>query len=260
MPMSGLRDVSIGSPCSPVRACSLRASSPTASGSVSKLAATPTWYFYCCAIFFPLFALLYYLTDVRGHARWFAWVKPAGHGGAVVLRGGLCVESVEEPDLFRSAASFRIFGRDSGACQFVPLRAVAHLDRLAVGPRRGEAQGLIRQRNAKRGCRKDSLFSCREQLQPRLISLGSAAVPFSTREMAARDGNHRRRVERFQRLVGADARVGRYGADVGFGAVLRGRGPARDHLADASQSVPHPVGVQQDEDRPVSPTPAIRTV
>ena len=45
---------------------------------VSKLAATPTWYFYCCAIFFPLFALLYYLTDVRGHARWFAWVKPAG--------------------------------------------------------------------------------------------------------------------------------------------------------------------------------------
>lgn len=45
---------------------------------VSKLAATPTWYFYCCAVFFPLFALLYYLTDVRGHARWFAWVKPAG--------------------------------------------------------------------------------------------------------------------------------------------------------------------------------------
>lgn len=45
---------------------------------VSKLAATPTWYFYCCAIFLPLFALLYYLTDVRGHARWFAWVKPAG--------------------------------------------------------------------------------------------------------------------------------------------------------------------------------------
>lgn len=45
---------------------------------VSKLAATPTWYFYCCAIFFPLFALLYYLTDVRGRTRWFAWVKPAG--------------------------------------------------------------------------------------------------------------------------------------------------------------------------------------
>lgn len=45
---------------------------------VSKLGATPTWYFYCCALFFPLFALFYYLVDVRGHARWFVWVKPAG--------------------------------------------------------------------------------------------------------------------------------------------------------------------------------------
>lgn len=45
---------------------------------ISKIAATPTWYFYCCALFFPLFALLYYLTDVRRHASWFAWVRPAG--------------------------------------------------------------------------------------------------------------------------------------------------------------------------------------
>ncbi len=45
---------------------------------VSKLAATPTWYFYCCALFFPLFALLYWLCDRRGHAAWFAWVRPAG--------------------------------------------------------------------------------------------------------------------------------------------------------------------------------------
>lgn len=45
---------------------------------VSKLAATPTWYFYCCAIFFPIFALLHYLTDAKGLARWFDWVKPAG--------------------------------------------------------------------------------------------------------------------------------------------------------------------------------------
>ena len=45
---------------------------------ISKLAATPTWYFYCCALFFPLFALLYHLTDVRGLGRWFGWVKPAG--------------------------------------------------------------------------------------------------------------------------------------------------------------------------------------
>ncbi len=45
---------------------------------ISKLAATPTWYFFCCALFFPLFALLHYLVDVRGHTAWFAWVKPAG--------------------------------------------------------------------------------------------------------------------------------------------------------------------------------------
>lgn len=45
---------------------------------VSKIAATPTWYFYCCAIFFPFFGLLHYLTDVKGKTRWFAWVMPAG--------------------------------------------------------------------------------------------------------------------------------------------------------------------------------------
>lgn len=45
---------------------------------VSKISATPTWYFYCCALFFPLFAGLYYLTDVKGKIHWFDWVKPAG--------------------------------------------------------------------------------------------------------------------------------------------------------------------------------------
>lgn len=45
---------------------------------ISKLSATPTWYFYCCALFFPLFALLYFATDVRGKTHWFNWVKPAG--------------------------------------------------------------------------------------------------------------------------------------------------------------------------------------
>ena len=94
---------------------------------------------------------------------------------------------------------------------------------------------------------KTASFHVVNSFQPRLISSGSAAVPFSTREMAAATGTI------VAGSSGADARVGRHGADVGFGAVLRGRGPARDHLADASQSVPHPVGVQQDEDRPVSP-------
>lgn len=141
--------VSIGSPCPSVWACSLRALSPTASGSSpnspprrpgistaarSSFRSSPALLSDRCAGTCPL---------VR--------VGKAGrYGSAVVLRGGLCVESVEEPDLFRSAASSRIFGRDSGTCQFVPLRAVAHLDRLAVGPRRGEAQNLILPGNVKK--------------------------------------------------------------------------------------------------------------
>jgi len=42
------------------------------------LQATPTWLFYCCAIFFPLFAFIYWLTDVKGKSNWFAIIKPAG--------------------------------------------------------------------------------------------------------------------------------------------------------------------------------------
>ena len=45
---------------------------------ISKIQATPTWLFYCCAIFFPLFILIYWLTDVKGKSRWFAIIKPAG--------------------------------------------------------------------------------------------------------------------------------------------------------------------------------------
>lgn len=45
---------------------------------ISKIQATPTWLFYCCAIFFPLFAFVYWLTDVKGQSRWFALLKPAG--------------------------------------------------------------------------------------------------------------------------------------------------------------------------------------
>lgn len=45
---------------------------------ISKLQATPTWFFYCCSLFFPLFALIYMLTDVLGKTYWFVWIKPAG--------------------------------------------------------------------------------------------------------------------------------------------------------------------------------------
>lgn len=45
---------------------------------ISKLQATPTWLFYCCAIFFPLFGFIYWLTDVKGESRWFVLIRPAG--------------------------------------------------------------------------------------------------------------------------------------------------------------------------------------
>uniref|UniRef100_S0DE96 Heparan-alpha-glucosaminide N-acetyltransferase catalytic domain-containing protein n=1 Tax=termite gut metagenome TaxID=433724 RepID=S0DE96_9ZZZZ len=45
---------------------------------VSKIQATPTWLFYCCAIFFPLFGLIYWLTETRGKVRWFDFIAPAG--------------------------------------------------------------------------------------------------------------------------------------------------------------------------------------
>ncbi len=45
---------------------------------ISKIQATPTWFFYCAAIFFPLFAFIYWLTDIKGKSRWFDCIKPAG--------------------------------------------------------------------------------------------------------------------------------------------------------------------------------------
>lgn len=45
---------------------------------ISKIQATPTWFFYCCAIFFPLFAFVFWLTDLKGKSNWFHIIKPAG--------------------------------------------------------------------------------------------------------------------------------------------------------------------------------------
>lgn len=45
---------------------------------ISKIQATPTWFFYCCAIVFPLFALIYWITDIKGKSTWFKSLKPAG--------------------------------------------------------------------------------------------------------------------------------------------------------------------------------------
>lgn len=45
---------------------------------ISKIQATPTWAFYCLAMFFPAAGFLYWLCDMRGHANWFDVIRPAG--------------------------------------------------------------------------------------------------------------------------------------------------------------------------------------
>ncbi len=45
---------------------------------ISKILATPSWLFYCLAMFFPLFGLFYWLTDVKDKTSWFNIIKPAG--------------------------------------------------------------------------------------------------------------------------------------------------------------------------------------
>ncbi len=45
---------------------------------VSKLGSTPTWLFYCLAMFFPAFALLYWICDVKGYTSWAKIIAPAG--------------------------------------------------------------------------------------------------------------------------------------------------------------------------------------
>ncbi|MGA2436502.1 MAG: DUF5009 domain-containing protein [Bryobacteraceae bacterium] len=45
---------------------------------ISKIRATPTWCLYSCGANTLIFALLYWIADVKRHSRWAAFVKPAG--------------------------------------------------------------------------------------------------------------------------------------------------------------------------------------
>lgn len=45
---------------------------------ISKILATPTWGFFCLAMFFPMAGFLYWLCDVRGKAGIFDILRPAG--------------------------------------------------------------------------------------------------------------------------------------------------------------------------------------
>ena len=45
---------------------------------ISKIQGTPTWLFYCLAIFFPLTAVAYWFMDIKGHKSWTWLIAPAG--------------------------------------------------------------------------------------------------------------------------------------------------------------------------------------
>lgn len=45
---------------------------------ISKIMATPSWGMICSGISFLVFALIYWLVDVKGLRRWAAFVRPAG--------------------------------------------------------------------------------------------------------------------------------------------------------------------------------------
>ena len=45
---------------------------------ISKIMATPSWGMICSGISFLVFALIYWLADVKGYRKWAAFVSPAG--------------------------------------------------------------------------------------------------------------------------------------------------------------------------------------
>ncbi len=45
---------------------------------ISKIRATPAWIGICTGISFIVYAMLYWLTDLRGISSWARWLKPAG--------------------------------------------------------------------------------------------------------------------------------------------------------------------------------------
>jgi heparan-alpha-glucosaminide N-acetyltransferase len=45
---------------------------------IAKLGATPAWLFLCSALTILTFMAIYWLTDMRGKANWFTFIKPAG--------------------------------------------------------------------------------------------------------------------------------------------------------------------------------------
>jgi 4-hydroxybenzoate polyprenyltransferase len=45
---------------------------------LAKLGATPAWLFLCSAFTILAFTVIYWIVDVKGKAKWFDFIKPAG--------------------------------------------------------------------------------------------------------------------------------------------------------------------------------------
>jgi predicted acyltransferase len=63
---------------------------------ISKIYASPTWCLYSAAICIALFAALYVLIDMRGHARWVRWVAPVAAQPLVAYLIPFVVVGIEE--------------------------------------------------------------------------------------------------------------------------------------------------------------------
>ena len=78
---------------------------------ISKIYASPTWCLYSAAICIALFAALYALVDLRGHARWTRWLAPVAAQPLVAYLIPFVVVGIEDalhvgfPDAFNHGAA-----------------------------------------------------------------------------------------------------------------------------------------------------------
>ncbi|MEO5687706.1 MAG: DUF5009 domain-containing protein [Burkholderiaceae bacterium] len=63
---------------------------------ISKIYASPTWCLYSAAICIALFAALYVLVDMRGHARWVRWLAPVASQPLVAYLIPFVVVGIED--------------------------------------------------------------------------------------------------------------------------------------------------------------------
>ena len=78
---------------------------------ISKIYGSPTWCLYSAAICIVLFAALYWLIDLRGHAEWASWLAPAAANPLVaylipfVFQAALDALHLELPEVLGQGAA-----------------------------------------------------------------------------------------------------------------------------------------------------------